>query len=105
MDVISGLRLYPRTVQKKTSGHDISFLSPRPGHATSFMAAAADTEHNFNACPYLKTYPYRYNLCPEAFIQNSTTKQADTTSHFLIPRAGTCDIIFMAAVADTKRNF
>ena len=46
-----------------------------------------------------------YNLLPEAFIQNSTTKQADTTSHFLSPRTGTCDIIFMVAVADTKRNF
>ena len=46
-----------------------------------------------------------YNLWPEAFIQNSTTKQADTTSHFLSPRTGTCVIIFMVAVADTKRNF
>ena len=46
-----------------------------------------------------------YNLWPEAFIQNSTTKRADTTSHFLSPRTGTCNIIFMAAVADTERNF
>ena len=45
-----------------------------------------------------------YNLLPEAFIQNSTTKQADTTFHFLSPRTGTCDI-FMVAVADTKCNF
>ena len=50
-------------------------------------------------------YLYRYNLWPEAFIQNSKTKQADTTSHFLSPRSETCDIIFMAAVADTKHNF
>ena len=42
-----------------------------------------------------------YNLWPEAFIQNSTTKQADTTSNFLSPRT----IIFVAAVPDRKRNF
>ena len=48
---------------------------------------------------------YGHNLWPEAFIQNSTTKQADMTYHLLSPRTGTCHIIFMAAAADTKRNF
>ena len=46
-----------------------------------------------------------YKLWPEAFIQNSRTKRAGTTYHFLSPRTRTCDIIFMAGVADTKRNF
>ena len=65
------------------------FLSPRTGTCDIiFMAAVADTKHNFNACPYLKRYPYGYNLLPEAFIQNSTTKQAGMTSHFLSPEPG-----------------
>ena len=65
------------------------FLSPGTGTCDIiFMAAVADIKRNFNACPYLKTYPYGYNLLPEAFIQNSTTKQAGTTSHFLSPEPG-----------------
>ena len=46
-----------------------------------------------------------YKLWPEAFIQNSRTKRAGTTYYFLSPRTRTCDIIFMAGVADMKRNF
>ena len=53
---------------------------------------------------YLKTYPY---IISGLRLLSRTVQQNKRTRHLIVlsPRTGTCDVIFMAAVADTKRNF